>query len=72
MLPSNFTPIQLVIRYGSGNVNATVNLVAFGINVNAVPSASFASGLIAGIMQSGYWDGLTFVPPSQITLITAS
>jgi hypothetical protein len=70
--PTNFSPVQLIIQYGTGNINVTVNLLAYAINVNVTPSASFASGLVGGILQNGYWNGLTFIPAGQITLITAS
>lgn len=71
-LPTNSSPTQLVIQYGSGNTNVTVNLVALAINVSAVSAASLATEVARNAALKGYWNGLTYIPPGQITLITAS
>ena len=71
-LPKDVAPTQIVIRYGSGNVNVTVNLAAYAINASVVSASEFCNQFTRNVLAKGYWDGLTFIPPGQITLITAS
>ncbi len=70
-LPTNFVPTQLVITYGA-NVSVNINLTAFAVNSSVISAASFANDFVRNLVKQGYWNGLQYIPPNQIILITAS
>ena len=70
-LPKDSAPTQITIFYGTSS-NVVVNLAAYNINASVVSLASFCNDFVRNVATKGYWSGLTFIPPSQITTIVAS
>ncbi len=74
-LPMNFTPSQLTITYQQPvNNSASVLTASVNVNLQAVTANVNVDvgSYVAAILQRGYWNGVSFIPPRMITLITAS
>jgi len=74
-LPINFTPTQITLTYAQP-VNASANLVVASVNINLQAVSSNVvidvNSFVQNLLTRGYWNGLTFIPGRQITLVTAS
>jgi hypothetical protein len=68
----------LTITYGQPiNNTPNVTLATVNANVAAIMGSDSVVGndyqsLVSTIMVRGYWNGNTFIPARQITLVTAS
>jgi hypothetical protein len=74
-LPANFVPTLLTLTYAQP-VNNSSNVIVASVNINLVAvSANVvidANSFVQNLLTRGYWNGLSFIPGRQITLITAS
>jgi len=51
--------------------NANVNLVAV-MGPDATSKLIDYQSFVTTVLRKGFWNGLTFIPAAQITLVTAS